>query len=73
MDPHSGVSWDTFIIRISLVGRPAAWLSEAVHVQSRTVRRFENLAECEAFVLSFAPGLDPGPQAAVAADAGPSA
>lgn len=57
MSDDANLRWATFIVRLHAEGEDGAWHGEVIHVQTRAVQQFVSLAQCEAFMQEFAPGL----------------
>ena len=58
MNGRERVNWETFVVRMRRERADGAWRGEIVHVASRVSARFISLAQAEAFISRYAPGIE---------------
>lgn len=55
--PYRPLQLETFVVRLWREAGSAAWRGEIIHLPDRTARRFVALAQAEAFIAAYAPGI----------------
>lgn len=59
--PYRPLQRETFVVRLWREAGSTAWRGEIIHLPDRAARRFVTLAQAEAFIAAYAPGIGAEP------------